>query len=210
MERPGPSGEKPCCFGMHRPVTVRPEPCLRCARKGWPLILRSERTRRCDSRQCSRSESANRAHVTGQLGCRSSWPHDDGSQRVTWRVAVNHEDQAQGTARAARSRRRGAASRRSRATASANPVPPARGDASGQRRRVRFSATSPKGRPREVVVSEVVYEQVDIVRQQRPKGTVEVSREPASVAQDNPDFGIRIAVLPYGRRCLVVYLNPAN
>jgi len=60
------------------------------------------------------------------------------------------------------------------------------------------------------VISEVVYEEVKFVRKQRPKGIVEVGCEPASVAQDNPDVGIRIAVLSYGRRCLVVYLNPAN
>ncbi|MCY4192010.1 MAG: hypothetical protein OXD42_11955 [Rhodospirillaceae bacterium] len=60
---------------------------------------------------------------------------------------MNHEDQAQGTAGAARARRRCAAARRSRATASAYPVPTARGDASGQRRRAGLPAASSQGRP---------------------------------------------------------------
>ena len=67
-------------------------------------------------------------------------------RRVTWRATVNHEDQAQGTAGAARPQRRGTAARRTRAMASAYPVPAARGDASGQRRRAGLPAASPQGR----------------------------------------------------------------
>ena len=69
-------------------------------------------------------------------------------RRVTRRTTVNYEDQAQGATGAARTRRRGTAARRSRTTASAYPIPSARGDASGQRRRPGLPATSPEGRPR--------------------------------------------------------------
>ena len=108
--------------------------------------------------------AANRARVTGRLGCRSSWRHDEGWQRVTWRAAVNHENRHKGLLALHDRDDAARASRRSHATASAYPVPPARGDASGQRRRARLSATSPRRRPREAVVSEVVYEQVEFVR----------------------------------------------
>ena len=58
---------------------------------------------------------------------------------------MNHEDQAQGTTGAARARRRGAAARRSRATAEAHPVPAAGGDESAKRRRAGLPAASLKG-----------------------------------------------------------------
>ncbi len=167
-------------------------------------------TRRCGHRQCSRSEPANRAHVAGRLGCRSSWRHDEGWQRVTWRAAVNHEN-----------RHKGLLALHDRDDASRLPAGlmprlprilfrlqeathPGSADAPGYRLHPLKDGRARLWFPRSYT------NRSNSSAQQRPKGTVGVSCEPASVAQDDPSVCITIAVLSYGRRCLVVYLNPAN
>ena len=66
-----------------------------------------------------------------------------------WRDALRcrREDQAQGTAGAARAGRPGSGACWPGATAPAHPVPAARGDASGQRGRARLPSASAEGRP---------------------------------------------------------------
>ena len=101
-----------------------------------------------------------RAHVTAPQSFHRTRGHGGRLRRVTRRATVNHEDQAQGTAGATRARQRGAITCRARTTASAHPVPPARGNASdwmrspdfakafGHRRRAWLPAASPEGRSR--------------------------------------------------------------
>ena len=210
MERPGPAREKPCCVQKHRVVTVRPDPCLRCARRGWSPILRSERDTPMRSPPMFPQRSSEPCTRYRPVGCRSSWRHDEGWQRVTWRAAVNHEN-----------RHKGLLALHDRDDASRLPA-----DLMPRLPRIQFrlqeathpgSADAPgyrlhplkDGRAR-LWFPRSYTNRSNSSAQQRPKGTVGVSCEPASVAQDDPSVCITIAVLSYGRRCLVVYLNLAN
>ena len=154
--------------------------------------------------------AANRARVTGRLGCRSSWRHDEGWQRVTWRAAVNHENGHKGLLAL---HDRDDASRLPAGLMPRLPrilfrlqeaTHPGSADAPGFRLHPLKDGRARLWFPRSYT------NRSNSSAQQRPKGTVEVSCEPASVAQDDPGVCITNAVLSYGRRCLVVYLNPAN
>ena len=114
---------------------------------GWIRRSRSPGQRMNPKAEIAARSSANRCDLERDRQRAGSHPQDHPLRRVTPRATVQREDQAQGTASASRAGRSRASADRSSAAAATHPVPAARGDASGQRRRAGLPAASPEGRP---------------------------------------------------------------